>query len=75
MFSKLFGPRWNTSVPRFAANLGFSPLEPMRASQSSPTPLEPAKELPQVDPTTEVGRAVAHFFSRNIPVKFQTEHL
>ncbi|XP_069681923.1 aftiphilin isoform X2 [Periplaneta americana] len=41
----LFGPRWNTSVPRFAANLGFSPLEPVRASRSSPTPLEPAKEL------------------------------
>ncbi|KAG8233755.1 hypothetical protein J437_LFUL003825 [Ladona fulva] len=29
----LFGPRWNsTSVPRFAANLGFDPLEPVKAS-------------------------------------------
>ncbi|XP_071454059.1 aftiphilin isoform X2 [Hetaerina americana] len=28
----LFGPRWNsTAVPRFAANLGFNPLEPVRA--------------------------------------------
>ncbi|XP_046401830.1 aftiphilin isoform X2 [Ischnura elegans] len=28
----LFGPRWNsTAVPRFAANLGFDPLEPVRA--------------------------------------------
>lgn len=52
----LFGPRWNTSVPRFAANLGFSPLEPVRASRSSPTPLEPAKELHHIqrseEPTT-----------------------
>ncbi|KAJ8674309.1 hypothetical protein QAD02_005571 [Eretmocerus hayati] len=28
----LFGPRWNPNIPRFAANLGFSPLEPVRAS-------------------------------------------
>jgi len=41
----LFGPRWNSSVPRFAANLGFSPLEPMQASRSSVTPQEPVKEL------------------------------
>ncbi|KAK2585567.1 hypothetical protein KPH14_010205 [Odynerus spinipes] len=32
----LFGPRWNTSVPRFAANLGFTPLEPIKASVDSP---------------------------------------
>lgn len=32
----LFGPRWNTSVPRFAANLGFTPLEPTKASVESP---------------------------------------
>ncbi|PNF36431.1 hypothetical protein B7P43_G15892 [Cryptotermes secundus] len=49
----LFGPRWNALVPRFAANLGFSPLEPMRASGSSPTLLEPAKELPLVETTAE----------------------
>ncbi|XP_021936223.1 aftiphilin isoform X2 [Zootermopsis nevadensis] len=42
----LFGPRWNTSVPRFAANLGFSPLEPVQASHRSPTPMEPSGELP-----------------------------
>ncbi|KAI4478693.1 hypothetical protein M0804_011721 [Polistes exclamans] len=32
----LFGPRWNSSVPRFAANLGFTPLEPIKASVDSP---------------------------------------
>lgn len=31
-FLKLFGPRWNPNIPRFAANLGFSPLEPVKAS-------------------------------------------
>ncbi|XP_015585320.1 aftiphilin isoform X2 [Cephus cinctus] len=28
----LFGPRWNPNIPRFAANLGFTPLEPVKAS-------------------------------------------
>ncbi|KAK0181910.1 hypothetical protein PV327_000094 [Microctonus hyperodae] len=27
----LFGPKWNPNVPRFAANLGCTPLEPMKA--------------------------------------------
>ncbi|XP_003426451.1 aftiphilin isoform X2 [Nasonia vitripennis] len=31
----LFGPRWNPNIPRFAANLGFSPLEPVKASADS----------------------------------------
>ncbi|XP_048269514.1 uncharacterized protein LOC100645476 isoform X4 [Bombus terrestris] len=30
--SQLFGPRWNPNVPRFAANLGFTPLEPIKAT-------------------------------------------
>jgi hypothetical protein len=58
MLFQLFGPRWNTSVPRFAANLGFSPLEPVQASQSSPTPQEPSRELPP-----EVGKVVVQFLS------------
>ncbi|XP_017875989.1 aftiphilin isoform X2 [Ceratina calcarata] len=34
----LFGPRWNPNVPRFAANLGFTPLEPIKAMpESQPT--------------------------------------
>lgn len=49
----LFGPRWNSSVPRFAANLGFIPLEPMQASHSSVTPQEPAKELATEEAATE----------------------
>lgn len=28
----LFGPRWNPNIPRFAANLGFTPLEPIKAT-------------------------------------------
>ncbi|XP_032687310.1 aftiphilin isoform X2 [Odontomachus brunneus] len=31
----LFGPRWNPNVPRFAANLGFTPLEPTKANAES----------------------------------------
>jgi len=53
---QLFGPRWNSSVPRFAANLGFSPLEPMQASHSSVTPQEPAKELATEEAAPEVGK-------------------
>ncbi|XP_014205827.1 aftiphilin isoform X2 [Copidosoma floridanum] len=33
----LFGPRWNPNIPRFAANLGFSPLEPVKASLDTQT--------------------------------------
>ncbi|XP_020283951.1 aftiphilin isoform X2 [Pseudomyrmex gracilis] len=31
----LFGPRWNPNIPRFAANLGFTPLEPIKATEPS----------------------------------------
>lgn len=31
---QLFGPRWNSEVPRFASNLGLSPLVPQKASAS-----------------------------------------
>ncbi|KAL6448980.1 hypothetical protein ACFW04_000602 [Cataglyphis niger] len=31
----LFGPRWNPNIPRFAANLGFTPLEPIKATAES----------------------------------------
>ncbi|XP_050492600.1 aftiphilin isoform X3 [Bombus huntii] len=36
--SQLFGPRWNPNVPRFAANLGFTPLEPIKAT-TDPQPV------------------------------------
>lgn len=32
MILQLFGPRWNPNVPKFAANLGFTPLEPVKAN-------------------------------------------
>ncbi|XP_033216473.1 uncharacterized protein LOC117172541 isoform X2 [Belonocnema kinseyi] len=54
----LFGPRWNPKIPRFAANLGFSPLEPMKASndfqQMSTTSTRKAKI---VMPSEEVPAA------------------
>ncbi|XP_011163773.2 aftiphilin isoform X2 [Solenopsis invicta] len=34
----LFGPRWNPNIPRFAANLGFTPLEPIKASAEPQQP-------------------------------------
>ncbi|XP_063978257.1 uncharacterized protein LOC135163051 isoform X2 [Diachasmimorpha longicaudata] len=34
----LFGPRWNPNIPRFAANLGYAPLEPMKASNAEGHP-------------------------------------
>lgn len=45
----LFGPKWNTVVPRFAANLGFSPLEPVRAIQNQP-PSEPPPRPEVIQP-------------------------
>lgn len=38
----LFMPWCNSSVPRFAANLGFSPLEPVRAPEILPSASSPA---------------------------------
>ncbi|KAK3930078.1 Aftiphilin [Frankliniella fusca] len=52
----LFGPKWNTVVPRFAANLGFSPLEPVRAVQSQPQAEPPPRSeimQPQVVETVK----------------------
>ncbi|XP_053982877.1 aftiphilin isoform X1 [Hylaeus volcanicus] len=37
----LFGPRWNPNIPRFAANLGFTPLEPIKA----PTDIQPVATI------------------------------
>lgn len=48
----LFGPKWNTVVPRFAANLGFSPLEPVRAVQNQP-PSEPTARTEIIQPQAE----------------------
>lgn len=37
---QLFGPRWSSEVPRFASNLGFSPLVPQKASSQNNVPAE-----------------------------------
>lgn len=31
---QLYGEKWNSSAPKFAANLGLSPLEPMKVTSS-----------------------------------------
>lgn len=43
IFLQLFGPKWNPNVPRFAANLSFSPLEPTRvlSSEQKVSPTSP----------------------------------
>lgn len=38
---QLFGQRWNANMPRFAANLGQSPLEPVRADMLAPSSSSP----------------------------------
>lgn len=50
-YSQLFGPRWNSEVPRFASNLGFTPLVPQKAAEKSPQnefPDLPSEICPEV---------------------------
>ncbi|XP_037026037.1 uncharacterized protein LOC119067263 [Bradysia coprophila] len=42
----LYGGKWNSSMPRFAANLGFSPLEPMKPSNVSGPSSSVTNEIP-----------------------------
>lgn len=35
IYLQLYGEKWNSSAPKFAANLGLSPLEPMKVTSSS----------------------------------------
>lgn len=35
MSLKLFGENWNPSLPRYAANLSFNPLKPMKTKNSN----------------------------------------
>ncbi|KAG4075651.1 hypothetical protein HA402_003476 [Bradysia odoriphaga] len=42
----LYGGKWNSSMPRFAANLGFSPLEPMKPSSVSGPSSSVTNEIP-----------------------------
>ncbi|KAM7360125.1 aftiphilin isoform 1-T3 [Cochliomyia hominivorax] len=41
----LFGENWNPSLPRFAANLSFNPLKPMKPVQSSNSPNDASSTL------------------------------
>lgn len=34
---QLHGTKWNSEMPRFAANLGFSPLQPMKPTSVTST--------------------------------------
>ncbi|XP_041969891.1 probable GPI-anchored adhesin-like protein PGA55 isoform X2 [Aricia agestis] len=54
----LFGTRWNYNMPKFAANLSASPLQPQKPVQSNPESSEqPAdKESTWVDPFTPHGQ-------------------
>ncbi|XP_075223022.1 uncharacterized protein LOC142325318 isoform X2 [Lycorma delicatula] len=54
----LFGPHWNANVPRFAANLGSNPLQPIKAVE-----IQPVNSSSPVPPPNEEVAAVpdAHF--------------
>ncbi|XP_012340363.1 aftiphilin isoform X2 [Apis florea] len=54
----LFGPRWNPNVPRFAANLGFTPLEPIKATiDSQPVAFSNTNKIPASNNSEEVPAA------------------
>lgn len=54
----LFGPRWNPNVPRFAANLGFTPLEPIKAMpEPQPTASSSNKAQASTNNSEEVPAA------------------
>ncbi|XP_014232153.1 asparagine-rich protein isoform X2 [Trichogramma pretiosum] len=50
----LFGPRWNPNIPRFAANLGFSPLEPVKASSIDAQPTASSSKSQNILDTEDV---------------------
>lgn len=50
-FFQLYGPGWNLTVPKFAANLGLNPLEPLKPEVLTPEVVSP-KPPPQIEPVT-----------------------
>ncbi|XP_065372618.1 aftiphilin [Calliphora vicina] len=48
----LFGENWNPSLPRFAANLSFNPLKPMKPVQSSNSTAESSSILEPISMNT-----------------------
>lgn len=56
----LFGPKWNSSMPRFAANLSFSPLEPMKpVSSSSGNSISSSSSTATTNSSSSAGRQEA----------------
>lgn len=47
---QLYGEKWNSLAPKFAANLGLSPLEPMKipSSSSHDGDIKATKTIPEV---------------------------
>ncbi|KAF5292934.1 hypothetical protein FQA39_LY13814 [Lamprigera yunnana] len=51
----LYGPRWNETMPRYAATLGFAPLEPMKSDGNNKTNSEASSHI--VAEQTEIPKA------------------
>lgn len=48
----MYGPRWNESMPRYAATLGYTPLEPMKSTDLlTPTLVESSSQIPSSSST------------------------
>ncbi|XP_058839064.1 aftiphilin-like, partial [Topomyia yanbarensis] len=64
----LFGPKWNSSMPRFAANLGFSPLEPLKPASNTTTPSNASNPPISIGGTkTETGTKYSSFSLDPLP--------
>lgn len=44
---QLYGPRWNSMMPKFASNLGYTPLEPQKSEVIPVQPNNSNNEVPQ----------------------------
>ncbi|XP_018334132.1 uncharacterized protein LOC108743169 [Agrilus planipennis] len=52
----LYGPRWNETMPPFAATLGFVPLEPVKSDSTvPPTSQESSINIPPNVPTDQIA--------------------
>ncbi|XP_058467701.1 uncharacterized protein LOC131440442 isoform X2 [Malaya genurostris] len=67
----LFGPKWNSSMPRFAANLGFSPLEPLKPASTTTIPRSTSSSntatISTVETKSETGIKYPTFGSDQLP--------
>lgn len=53
----LYGPRWNESIPRYAATLGFTPLEPVKSETHNASNGETTSSHSEVVEQTEIPLA------------------